>query len=400
MLSLLGAVQNLLEIGAVFLRLGVTSFGGPVAHLGYFREELVQRRQWLDDAKFADLVALCQFLPGPASSQVVFAIGLQRGGILGGLIASAGFTIPSVILMVAFALGLGWFGENAAEAGWLHGLKAAAAAVVAHAIVSMAGKLCPDRARATLAVVAALFVLAVGGAWGQVGAILIGGITGLALLRSTVPAPTEEVHARTAAHRDTRAIMALVIFGILLLVVPPLAGWLKIDWLDLFDRFYRAGALVFGGGHVVLPLLSAELVPDMVEQSVFLAGYGAAQAVPGPLFTFASFLGTVAQPYGGLPGAAVATLAIFLPGWLLVGGALPFWERLRTNQRAKAFLTGANAAVVGLLIAAFYDPVWTQGVRNAPEFAIALGAYLLLAIWKLAPWLVVILAAVAGFLIA
>jgi len=391
-------VRNLLEIGWVFLRLGVTSFGGPVAHLGYFREALVQRRQWLDDAKFADLVALCQFLPGPASSQVVFAIGLQRGGLAGGLMASAGFTIPSVILMVAFALGLSWFGTDTVEAGWLSGLKAAAAAVVAHAIVSMAGKLCPDRTRATLAIAATLFVLAIGGAIGQVGAIVLGGLTGLFLLKSE-SSPTEEVHPRRTGKPTFSAGLCLAVFAILLLAVPPLAGMLQLPWLDLFDRFYRAGALVFGGGHVVLPLLSAELVPEMVSESAFLAGYGAAQAIPGPLFTFSSFLGTLAVPFGGIPGALVATLAIFLPGWLLVGAALPFWEQLRRNPRAQAFLTGANAAVVGLLIAAFYDPVWTRGVQSAAEFGVALTAYLLLAIWKTQAWLVVLLAAIAGFIL-
>ncbi len=394
-------MPRLLELAWVFLRLGLTSFGGPVAHLAYFREELVRQRGWLNDARFADLVALCQFLPGPASSQFVFAIGLQRAGVVGGLTASAAFTLPSVVVMVAFALGLNAFGALDAETGWLRGLKAAAAAVVLHAIISMARTLCADRLRATLAAGAALLVMAVGGAAGQVGAIALGAVVGLLGCRNLA---TDATHVHTLPGPSRRVAMgpvvAFAVFLFLLLVVPALAGVWEGAGLRLFDRFYRAGSLVFGGGHVVLPLLEAELVPTgVVSESAFLAGYGAAQALPGPLFTFASFLGTLAVPFGGIPGAAVATLGIFLPGWLLVGAALPYWERLSSDTRARAALSGANAAVVGLLIAAFYDPVWTLGVRNHKEFAIALSAYLLLAIWKAPPWLVVLLAAAAGFLL-
>jgi chromate transporter len=344
------------EVLAAFFRLGLTSFGGPVAHLGYFREEFVRRRRWLDDKSYADLVALCQFLPGPASSQVGLAVGLLRGGYAGALAAWIGFTLPSAVAMVLFGYGIGALGD-AAGSGWLHGLKVAAVAVVAQAVLGMARTLAPDRARATLAVAAVIIAL---------GALL------------------------------------LAVFFVLLIGLPLLATAIPSQALKEFDAFYRAGSLVFGGGHVVLPLLQASVVPPgWVDNDAFLAGYGAAQAVPGPLFTFAAYLGTVMGPSpNGWIGASICLIAIFLPSFLLVIGALPFWEQLRRRPVAQASLRGVNAAVVGLLLAALYQPVWTVGITDTADFALAVAAFLLLFMWQTPPWLVVILSAAAGALIS
>ncbi len=382
------------EVFLVFLKLGLTSFGGPVAHLGYFRDELVVRRGWLDERAYADLVALCQFLPGPASSQVGLAIGLSRAGYLGALAAWVGFTLPSAIALVLFAYSLVSL-QSALGSGWLHGLKVAAVAVVALAVLGMARSLAPDRARATLAVAGAVVALAVPSAWGQIGAIVLGSIAGVAILRSGAPA--DHVSLPLAVGR-TAAVIALVAFFALLIGLPLAAGALHNQGLAYFDAFYRAGALVFGGGHVVLPLLQAEVVPPgWVSNDAFLAGYGAAQAVPGPLFTFAAYLGAVMgpQPNGWL-GAALCLVAVFLPSALLVIGALPFWESLRRQPLAQAALKGVNAAVVGLLLAALYHPVWTAGITSARDFALAIAAFLLLFMWQTPPWLVVILTAIGG----
>jgi len=382
------------EVLAVFLRLGLTSFGGPVAHLGYFRAEFVERRRWLDDASYADLVALCQFLPGPASSQVGIAIGLLRAGYLGALAAWIGFTLPSALIMVAFGYGVAAFGD-VARAGWLHGLKVAAVAVVAQAVLGMARALAPDRERATLAVIGAIIVLAVPSSLGQIGAIVLGAIAGLTLLRGA----TATGQAPLPLH-VSRAVgtTLLVLFFALLAGLPLVATMLPAQGLKEFDAFYRAGSLVFGGGHVVLPLLQASVVPPgWVSNDAFLAGYGAAQAVPGPLFTFAAYLGTVmSPPPNGVIGALVCLTAIFLPSFLLVIGALPFWDELRRRASAQAALRGVNAAVVGLLLAAFYQPVWTTGVASAADFALATAAFLLLFMWQTPPWLVVVLCAGAG----
>jgi chromate transporter len=386
------------EVFAVFLRLGLTSFGGPVAHLGYFHEEFVVRRGWLDEKSYVDLVALCQFLPGPASSQVGIAVGLSRAGYPGALAAWLGFTLPSAVAMVLFAYGVSVVGD-AAGSGWLHGLKVAAVAVVAQAVLGMARALAPDRERATLAVAAAAIVLAFPSAAGQIGAILLGAIAGITLLRGD--ATTGHASLPLAVSRSV-ATGALVVFFVLLIGLPLASSVVQSQSLALFDAFYRAGSLVFGGGHVVLPLLQAEVVPrGWVSNDAFLAGYGAAQAVPGPLFTFAAYLGAVmGPPPNGWVGALLCLVAVFLPSFLLVIGALPFWEDLRSRPAAQAALKGVNAAVVGLLLAALYHPVWTAGITRAADFALAAAAFLLLFMWKTPPWLVVILCAVGGAVIA
>lgn len=386
------------EVFGAFLKLGLTSFGGPVAHLGYFRDEFVVRRRWLDERAYADLVALCQFLPGPASSQVGMALGLSRAGYLGALAAWTAFTLPSAIALVLFAFSIGFLGETLGS-GWLHGLKVAAVAVVALAVLGMARSLTPDRERATLAVIAAAITLAVPSAWGQVGAIVLGGLVGVTLLRGG--APVDHVTLPLSVSRRTGAA-ALLTFVVLLLGLPFLAAATGSQSVALFDAFYRAGSLVFGGGHVVLPLLQAEVVPPgWVTNDAFLAGYGAAQAVPGPLFTFAAYLGAVMDPQpNGWAGAALCLVAVFTPSFLLVLGALPFWEDLRRRPMAQSALKGVNAAVVGLLLAALYHPVWTAGILGAADFALTAAAFLLLFMWKTPPWLVVILSAVAGGLIA
>jgi chromate transporter len=383
-----------LEVFLVFLRLGVTSFGGPVAHLGYFREEFVARRRWIDEASYADLVALCQFLPGPASSQVGLAIGLSRAGYAGALAAWLGFTLPSALALVLFAYGVEGLG-HAAGSGWLRGLKIAAVAVVAQATFGMMRALAPDRERATLAVAAAVIALAVPTAFGQAGAIVLGAAAGLLLLGGAA-ADGQPPRMPLAVGRGQGAV-ALALFFALLIGLPLAAALGGGRTLHLFDAFYRAGALVFGGGHVVLPLLQAEVVPrGWIGSDAFLAGYGAAQAVPGPLFTFAAYLGA---RIGGLGAAAWCLAAVFLPSFLLVIGALPYWQALRGGRRAKAALAGINAAVVGLLLAALYHPVWTAGIAGASDFALAASAFLLLHAWQAPPWLVVVLCAACAALI-
>jgi chromate transporter len=379
------------EIFEAFLKLGLTSFGGPIAHLGYFREEFVARRRWLDERAYADLVALCQFLPGPASSQVGMAIGLSRAGFPGALAAWTAFTLPSAILLVLFAFGVAAIGDLS-DAGWLRGLKIVAVAVVAQAVLGMAQSLCPDRERASLAVVAAAIALFEPTAYGQVGAIVLGGIAGLVLLRAGVPAGP--AHFAVPVSRSA-AVAALVLFFALLLFLPLAAAAADSMVLKLVDSFYRAGSLVFGGGHVVLPLLQAEVVsPGWVTRDTFVAGYGAAQAVPGPLFSFAAYLGAVMRPEpDGIVAAVICLLAIFLPSFLLVVGTLPFWDAVRSRPQAQAALKGVNAAVVGVLLAALYNPVWTTGIHAPGDFALAATAFLLLMVWRTPPWLVVLLTA-------
>ena len=379
----------------VFLRLGLTSFGGPVAHLGYFREELVVRRRWLSERNYADLVALCQFLPGPASSQVGMALGLARAGYPGALAAWLGFTLPSAVALILFALGLAHWGD-AVPAGLLHGLKVVAVAVVAQAVWGMARSLCPDAPRISLMAVAACAVLWWSSAWAQVLVLALAALVGLWTL-----APGQgAAHEPLPIPVGRRAGMAwLALFVALLLGLPWAVAVFPHATLAVADAFYRAGSLVFGGGHVVLPLLQAELVPTgWVDQDTFLAGYGAAQAVPGPLFTFAAFLGASLQmgPQG-VWGALVCLLAIFAPSFLLVAGALPFWEGLRAHPRMQAALAGVNAAVVGLLVAALYQPVWTSAIHTPQDFALALLAGVALMAWKLPPWLVVAACAGAGW---
>ncbi len=377
------------EVFAAFLKLGLTSFGGPVAHLGYFRTEFVERRKWLSESNYADLVALCQFLPGPASSQVGISIGLSRAGYLGALAAWIGFTLPSAILLVGFAYGLSVAGHDYGG-GWLHGLKVAAVAVVAVAILGMARTLAPDRQRASLAVAAMIVAFVVPSAWGQIGAIVLGGVIGMLFLRGSLSADQTVLPLPVGR---TAGAVALMVFAVLLVTLPLLASSTGNASLQLLDTFYRVGSLVFGGGHVVLPLLKAEVVPQWVSSDAFLAGYGAAQAVPGPLFTFAAYLGAV---IGGWKTALLCLVGIFLPSFLLVVGVLPFWDALRKKRAAQAALTGVNAAVVGLLLAAFYDPVWTAGILTRADYALAAAAFLLLFMWKTPPWLVVVICAVAG----
>nr|WP_314568173.1 chromate efflux transporter [uncultured Pseudomonas sp.] len=381
----------------IFLRLGLTSFGGPIAHLGYFREEFVIRRHWLSERSYAELVALCQFLPGPASSQVGIALGLSRAGYRGAAAAWAGFTLPSAIALILFALGLSHYG-SALPDGAVHGLKVVAVAVVAQAVWGMARSLCQGLVRVMLMLMAACMALLEPSAWAQVGVICAAGMAGLLLFKRE---PSAEPDALPVAISRRAGALWLGLFLVLLAGLPMLAGWLPTPTLALVDAFYRSGSLVFGGGHVVLPLLQAEVVPPQwVNNDVFLAGYGATQAVPGPLFTFAAFLGaSMNQAPNGWLGGVIALLAIFAPSFLLVMGALPFWVTLRRSPRTQAALAGVNAAVVGLLLAALYQPVWTSAIFTVLDFSLALAALVALMFCKLPPWLVVAASAVLGGLL-
>ena len=385
-------------VGSVFLAflvLGLTSFGGPVAHIGYFREAFVVRRRWMDERGYADLVALCQMLPGPTSSQVGIGIGLTKSGFAGAVAAWVGFTAPSAVLLIALGYGVVAF-DDGIPAGLLHGLGAVVVAVVAQAVWGMARTLCPDPPRFTIAVLAAAAVLAIGGAATQVAVIAAGGLAGFLLLRAEVHSTPEPARAVPVSGV---AMASLALFFVLLVFLPVAASTWPSQALALADSFYRSGSLVFGGGHVVLALLKAEVLPTgWVPEDVFLAGYGAAQAVPGPLFTFSAYLGTVMEvPPAGWVGGLICLGAIFVPSFLLVIGTLPYWNALSRLESARRAMLGVNAAVVGLLLAALYDPVWTGGVRSAGDFILALAAFALLVSWKLPPWLVVILGAVAGW---
>jgi chromate transporter len=382
------------EVFGAFLKLGLTAFGGPIAHLGYFRQELVLRRRWLSETAYADLVALCQFLPGPASSQVGFALGYLRGGLAGALLAWAAFTLPSAALLLAFAFGADAFAGPLGQ-DVIHGLKLVAVAVVAQAVWGMARTLAPDRERATIALAAVLVVVFVPTAFGQIAAIAAGAVAGTLWCR--------RVDQGAAGHMpisiSRRAgMLLLALFLLLLLGLPAIAALSSLPGLALFEAFYRAGALVFGGGHVVLPLLETRVVdPGWVSSDAFLAGYGAAQAVPGPLFTFAAYLGAIVEPGpGAVFGASIALLGIFLPGMLLLMGALPFWDGLRHYAGARAAMAGTNAAVVGILGVALYHPVWTSAVASPSDFAVALTAFILLTAWRVPPWLVVVVTVLAA----
>lgn len=385
---------SFLEVLAVFTKLGLTSFGGPVAHLGYFRAELIERRKWMDDQSYADLVALCQFLPGPASSQTGIGLGIARAGISGGFAAWLGFTLPSAFALIAFAFGISAIGD-VSDAGWLQGLKIVAVAVVAHALWGMATKLTPDRLRVTIAVLAAVVALVWPTSLAQVLIIFVGGVIGWLLLPKEPLNPRKEQFFQI--EREFGAVLLAVFFA-LLIGLPILRDATGNFSVAVFDSFYRAGSLVFGGGHVVLPLLQAEVVPPgWVNDETFTAGYGATQAVPGPLFTFSAFLGAVMQPgLAGLWTGLVALVAVFMPSFLLLLGVLPFWDRLRAMSPVQEALRGVNAAVVGILIAALYNPVWTSAVFTATDFALALGAFLVLSFWKWPAWLVVIITALAA----
>jgi chromate transporter len=385
--------NSVLEVLGVATRLGLTSFGGPIAHLGYFREEYVNRRKWLDEKTYADLVALCQFLPGPASSQVGIAIGMIRAGLPGALASWIGFTLPSALSLMIFAYVL--HGLTIKNMGWIHGLLVVAVAVVAQAVWGMAEKLASDRLRATIAFLAAIFAVTWQTALGQVLIIIAAGLIGWWLL------PKDSVSESPSIKIPFSRKAALISWGLFfgfLSALPLLRHMTSNQWLAMFDSFYRAGSLVFGGGHVVLPLLQAEVVPTgWMSSDQFLAGYGAAQAVPGPLFTFAAYLGMVIS---GWPGALLATVAIFLPSFLLIIGALPFWEWIRRQPKFQAALNGINAAVVGILLAALYDPVWTKAIHTPADFSLALLSFGLLMIWKLPPWVVVLISAAGGAILS
>ena len=391
-----------LEVFRAFLKLGLTSFGGPIAHLGYFREEFVVRRRWLDDATYTDLVALCQFLPGPASSQVGFSIGLLRGGYPGGMTAWIGFTLPSAILLVSFAFGAAEL-NGPIGLGLVHGLKLVAVAIVAQAVAGMARSLCPDRPRASIAAAAAVIILVSGSSIAQIAVIMMGALVGRWLCREDAPA---QALADASASTPVLAIpvsrkagmVSLAAFALLLIGLPVARRLGAGSAIALFDSFYRSGALVFGGGHVVLPLLrEAFVAPGWVGDGTFLAGYAAAQAVPGPLFTFAAFLGAVATPSPhGLAGASLGLIAIFLPGMLILVGTLPFWNTLRARAGARAAMRGVNAAVVGLLAAALYTPVWTSSVKTAADLGVAILGFVALTVWRASALWVVILGALAG----
>ena len=385
-----------LEVLLAFAKLGVSCFGGPIAHIGYFREEFVIRRRWIDEPAFADLVALCQFLPGPASSQVGFSIGLMRGGYLGALAAWTAFTLPSAVLLVLFAYGANTL-QGPIGAGFLHGLKLVAVAIVAQAVWGMARTLCPDRERASIAVIAMLIILLSSSSVAQIGAIALGGIAGLWLCRAAPPEAKVEGHMSVPVSRPM-GLLALAAFFLLLGVLPLLDSLSHLQGLALFNAFYRSGALVFGGGHVVLPLLrEATVTPGWVSDDAFLAGYGAAQAVPGPLFTFAAYLGAVMKsPPNGIAGAVISLFAIFLPGILVLMGTLPFWETFRQRSDAQSIMRGVNAAVVGLLGAALYNPVWTSSVKTSADFGLALVGFVLLTVWRAPPLVVVALGALGG----
>jgi chromate transporter len=385
-------LKTLFEILIVSTRLGLTSFGGPVAHLGYFHEEYVRRKKWIDEQSYADLVALCQFLPGPASSQVGIGIGAVRGGIAGGVLAFIGFTLPSVLALVVFAILLQ--GYEVVDGGAIHGLKIVAVAVVAHAILGMAQKLTPDIQRKSLALMALILTLIWQTAFTQVGVIIIAGAIGYFIFKQSDAKPGTSIHVPISR---SFAFSCLALFFGLLLLLPIFVNITSFEWLAMFDSFYRAGSLVFGGGHVVLPLLEREFVPaGLIDKETFLAGYGAAQAVPGPLFTFAAYLGAVMD---GWKGALLATIAIFLPAFLLIFGTLPFWNSLRNNPKITGALNGVNAAVVGILISAFYQPIWTSSIFAPIDFALAALLFSMLVFWKTPPWIVVIIGAISGYLI-
>jgi len=389
---------TVMQVFLAFLKLGLTSFGGPVAHLGYFRNEFVERRRIMQDAAYADLVSLCQFLPGPASSQIGIGIGITQAGLRGGIAAWVGFTLPSAIALILFAYGIAALDESVVQTGWLHGLKVAAVAVVAQAILGMSRMLCPDWPRRSVAIFAALLTLILPGILGQMTAIGCGMILGLFFLNYEA-SNDHTPHLFTLSKKIS--VISLGLFFALLLSLPILVQQ-GSQALALVDSFYRSGALVFGGGHVVLPLLKAEVVnPGWINQDMFLAGYGAAQAVPGPLFTFSAYLGTAMNTApSGWFGGFLCLLAIFLPSFLLVTGILPFWEDLRKNPRIKKALVGVNAAVVGLLLSAFYDPVWTSGILSASDFVLALLAFVMLVYWKTPPWFVVAATGVGGAIIS
>ncbi|PID25404.1 chromate efflux transporter [Sporosarcina sp. P7] len=387
------SIKRLVELFIVSLKLGLTSFGGPTAHLGYFHEEYVRKRKWMDEKSYADLVALAQFLPGPASSQVGIGIGVARAGVVGGLVFFLGFTMPSVVALILFAMLLA--GTDISEAGWLHGLKIVAVAIVAHAVLGMAKNLTPDVKQKAIALLALVVTLLWQAAFTQVSVIVIAGLVGLWLFNVH---DTSEVVSMKFLVSKKMGVICLTLFFTLLGILPLLRELTGSYWVAVFDSFYRSGALVFGGGHVVLPLLEQELVPvGWIGNESFLAGYGATQAVPGPLFTFAAYLGAVMN---GWQGGLFATVAIFLPAFLLIVGALPFWDALRNHPKIKGAVMGVNAAVIGILFSALYNPIWTSSILRAEDFALAAILFSMLTFWKMPPWIVVLVGALGGTLLS
>lgn len=378
------------------LRLGLTSFGGPIAHLSYFHDEYVKKKKWISEHAYADLVALCQFLPGPASSQVGMAIGLSRAGIFGAILSWIGFTLPSALILILFGLGLSHL-DIAAHGHWLHALKVVAVAVVAHAVLGMGKKLCPDKERITIAAVSSVIILFTNSALVQILILIVAGIFGIFFLKNTSELPHEPLHQG----RKRVGAIFLTLFVAFLFLLPVMRGLYPEQSIKLFDSFYRAGALVFGGGHVVLPLLQAEVVPSgWVSNDLFMAGYGVANAIPGPLFAFSSYLGAVSTiSPNGWEGAILCLIAAFLPSFLLVVGALPFWEKLRSLPKIRQSMLGLNAAVVGILLAALYNPVWTSAIHSNKDFALALVGFMLLEHWKLPSWAVVLISVLVSFVI-
>ncbi|KSU61956.1 ChrA protein [[Bacillus] enclensis] len=382
----------LLEILFTSTKLGLTSFGGPVAHLAYFKDEYVDRRKWLTDKTYADLIALCQFLPGPASSQVGISIGMLRGGILGGIISFLGFTLPSVIVLVIFALLYQTF--TLGDAGFIHSLKVVAAAVVLHALIGLGKKLTPDKSMIAIALGAAVIMLVAPSAWIQILIIVAAGLLGWKLFKDKAESKIEPFHVSISKKTGLASLSVLI--G-LLIFLPILNNTFNSSLLNIFDVFFRVGSLVFGGGHVVLPMIERELVPQgLLSADEFLAGYGMAQAVPGPLFTFSSYLGTMME---GIAGAAVATAAIFLPSFLLIVAALPFLSELRKRAAFQGILMGVNASVVGILLAAFYDPVIKSSILDGSDFALGAVLFALLNVWKVPAWMIVIIGVAGGYIL-
>ncbi|ARK21979.1 chromate efflux transporter [Sporosarcina ureae] len=391
--NIASSTKRLVELFIVSLKLGLTSFGGPTAHLGYFHEEYVRKRKWMDEKGYADLVALAQFLPGPASSQVGIGIGVARAGVVGGFISFLGFTMPSVVALILFATLLA--GSDISDAGWLHGLKIVAVAIVAHAVLGMAKNLTPDIKRKAIALLALVVTLLWQAAFTQVGVIIVAGLVGLWLFKAQ---DSSDASSSKFLVSKKTGVICLTLFFTLLGMLPLLRELTGSYWIALFDSFYRSGALVFGGGHVVLPLLEQELVPaGWIGNESFLAGYGATQAVPGPLFTFAAYLGAVMN---GWQGGLFATVAIFLPAFLLIVGALPFWDVLRNHPKIKGAVMGVNAAVIGILLSALYNPIWTSSILRAEDFALAAVLFSMLTFWKMPPWIVVLAGAVGGALLS
>lgn len=388
---------KLFDVFQVFLRLGLTSFGGPIAHLGYFQTEFVIRRQWIDEKFFADLVALCQFLPGPTSSQVGFSLGILRAGLSGGCAAWLGFTLPSVLIMISFAYGA-TFIQKYIGLGIFHGLKIVAIAIVAQAVVGMSRTLCPDWIRAGIALTATILAINLSDSSGQILIIALGALAGIMCCRST---PLEATGYLSGIPSKKTGAIALILFFLLLFSLPIFTHLLQSHTLAVINAFFRSGALVFGGGHVVLPVLQTEVVQTgLIDRNVFLSGYGAAQAIPGPLFSFASYLGILMiDPPNGLAGGIICLISLFLPGILLLVGFLPFWDNLRKHIRIQSAMRGVGASVVGILAAALYTPLWTTTIYTACDAVVVLICFILLTILKLPAWSVVIMSALGGMIL-